>query len=442
MKENNVFIESCPHSNLAIKTTGVTDALTHIKTLLDAGVEVGLGSDDAVCWGMTPGQCMRDQARLVEARFGMKALIRMSMSSLNAFPPVNADLKLKEVLAKEIAEATEPDDVPLLDMHAHLAGSIPGLQQIYDEVTVQGQKHGTAQTFVSSPADTQRNMIRFKDDGYVVACRNQWADLKAFSADTYTHQLGIVLSAGVSAVTDMLLKVASDGVAHRVFGIALNIPLPSGTSSAWRKFYGAQLFVGALKMKAMGYAVEYNLALIRNASVGLGIPVIGAAKEINANFQEEHMGNAMIAHWEALAEKLGSDTVVSPHPAKLPTLKTLRDVAMLACACANNKLNADLRMKSDQSHQTDLKTEMKAYIRGFKDEKISIEKTPLQFRFGADKIFLDEGMPVVAAYFTAVETVVDLRVDALMMKLSQKLLCSPNPKDPAATSSVKRQKCK
>ena len=73
-------------------------------------------------------------------------------------------------------------------------------------------------------------MIRFKDDGYVVACRNQWADLKAFSADTYTHQLGIVLSAGVSAVTDMLLKVASDGVAHRVFGIALNIPLPSGTS--------------------------------------------------------------------------------------------------------------------------------------------------------------------------------------------------------------------
>ena len=405
VKKADVLIECCPHSNMAIASTGVTSALAHVRTLLEAGVDVGLGSDDSICWGMTPGECMRDQARLVAARFGLDVLKTMSKASVTHFGKIDVG---REALLKAIGEASEVDAVPLVDIHAHFAASIPCLQEIFDKVTAPGKESGTAQTFVKSPAETQRTMVR--DEVCVVGCQNQWADLKAFSQDTYAHQLGIVLSAGISAVLDMLLELAKDGITHKVVGMALNMPLPNGASASWKRLYGAQLLVGSKKMYTMGFVVEYNVALIRNAPVGAGIPVLGAANEINANFQSEQMGDAIVMHWEHLSQTLGSDTVVSPHPAKLPALKTLRDVAMLACACANDSF-CDLRKDAD------LAATIKTFVRGFAAEATSIEKTHALYRFGADQIFLEEGMPVLIAYFTAVERVVDCYAEPLVKML-------------------------
>ena len=244
IKTQNIIIESMPYSNICIQSTGVTTSLNHLQPLLDASCEIVLGSDDAACWSKSIVECMNEQRNMFAFNYGLDELKRICFYSIRSFAESASEDKDK--LYARIIEARKAHEVPCIDMHAHFAASLCNIDKIFEEKSEKTKKKGIAQKILKSPKRVKRIQ---SSDGFAREGGSQWPSLIEFRCETYKHQLGIILSDGVSYLADKLLYMVSDYTQGQVYGVALQMFLPPDLNLSWLLFYGAQMSAVREKVK-------------------------------------------------------------------------------------------------------------------------------------------------------------------------------------------------
>jgi hypothetical protein len=332
------------------------------------------------------GHCNVIMREMVAERLGLLALKDMCKNSVNCCRAISPDNRTK--LLNGIDLTNVPASMPMLDAHAHLAGSIAG-DKIYSEIGASGKRKGTLQDFVEPP--TKRTFIVDEKRGLV--CTNPWTSLKSFSEDTYQHLFGLTFAKGVDKIAYMMVMLAKDAIQCNVYGFSqMQVPLPSSYSESWLYYYGGQLLVAKeranlIQVRGVSFTIVYALDAIRSipsdtARKAAAEAIRVAAHKLNTGFNSL-LAKKIAQNWDTLHYRLATYPVVkSPHPAKLPGVQTLFDVAVLILSTPG--LQTDMLFDKDK-----LLPKVMSFVNGFEEEKNFV--TPVaKFKYGQDAVLQND----------------------------------------------------
>ena len=398
MKERDIALEMCPLSNMCVASTHFSEcAVSPIRIALDAGVPIVLGTDDANAWEPgAPGPSMRQVIRYLLDAAGVTADEMRSIAAESfrrAFIPGSVCAEF----LRRVAETENVYDIPICDHHLHFVGSVPRsyLESIYARYTCPGKQLGLAQKNARVPDIRRINRWR---------CDNAWENLAAFAGETYASTYGVLLSEGLSAVSEQIMAIAKSCSDYGIVAITMQIGVPQGATGPWQQFYMDQLALAqqrSLDLEPPCY-ISYQADFIRNAPVA-------AAKAVAALTEKTGKGKT----W--LSSALTDPTVVDrlkrkvveggsrEHPARFPCTTNQYEILLIANSYVTDK---------DADGATQLK-QIRDGLSSFAAEVKSVSFLPLDssFRVKADSdVFqsvdsfeaaLDRTMEVISKHWSA-----------------------------------------